>query len=357
MKKAIFILLALVCINVQAQKPMSLDPIQKQWTTKNIKVSGGANILLLVSAFQQTWPTYSGRELLKFSKSKVPYDNTDKIVDIKNGYVLYSEDSPDADSDEIMSACVWNRKNGHKLFAVTFSRMEPSELVFICFYDYDPKTLTLVPEKSLAKLFTPAFPSYRHRYLLPQNGKSLEINEYYDALTIKHTYSWDGMKPAHPQTTIEQLQLCQGEFNQNFPVVVENPFTQYALMDIDHDGHPELLLQTDDGDYKGVYSIYLTVSLLAAQSDRRFLKIYNGAVSHSGTCGALCMSEVYVMLKNSCLKSTLIDLSEYDNEKEDYGDSTYSLDGQPISKENAEKIIKSLGEPLEPQIKWKKLAF
>ena len=57
MKKAIFILLALVCINVQAQKPMSLDPIQKQWTTKNIKVSGGANILQLVSAFQQTWPS------------------------------------------------------------------------------------------------------------------------------------------------------------------------------------------------------------------------------------------------------------------------------------------------------------
>ena len=354
MKKAIFILLALVCINVQAQKPMSLDPIQKQWTTKNIKVSGGANILQLVSAFQQAWPTYSGRELLKFSKSKVPYDNADKIVDIKNGYVLYSEDSPDAESDEIMSACVWNRQNGHKLFAITFSRMTPSELVFICFYDYDPKTLTLVPEKSLANLFTPAFPSYRHRYSLPQNGKSLEINEYYGALTIKHTYSWDGMKPARPQTAIEQLDLCQGEFNQDYPVVVENIFTQYALMDIDHDGHPELLLQTDDGEYKAVYSIYLTVSLLAAQSDRRFLRFYNGAVCHSGT---LCMSDVYVLLKNSCRQSTLNDLQEYDNEKEEYGDSYYTLDGEPITKEKAEKIIKSLGEPLEPKLKWKKLAF
>ena len=357
MKKALFILLALVCINVQAQKPMSLDPIQKQWTTKNIKVSGGANILQLVSAFQQAWPTYSGREVLKFSKSKVPYDNTDKIVDIKNGYVLYSEDSPDAESDEIMSACVWNRQNGHKLFAITFSRMTPSELVFICFYDYDTKTQTLVPEKSLANLFTPAFPNYRHRYSLPQNGKSLEINEYYGALTIKHTYSWDGMKPARPQTAIEQLDLCQGEFNQDYPVVVENLFTQYALMDIDHDGHPELLLQTDDGEYKAVYSISLTVSLLAAQSDRRFLRFYNGAVCHSGTCGALCMSDVYVLLKNSCRQSTLNDLQEYDNEKEEYGDSYYTLDGEQITKEKAEKIIKSLGEPLEPKLKWKKLAF
>ena len=50
MRKTVFVLLTLVCIVVQAQKPMSLDPIQKQWTTKNIKVSGGANILQLVSA-------------------------------------------------------------------------------------------------------------------------------------------------------------------------------------------------------------------------------------------------------------------------------------------------------------------
>ena len=355
MRKTVFVLLTLVCIVVQAQKPMSLDPIQKQWTTKNIKVSGGANILQLVSAFQQTWPTYSGRELLKFSKSKAPYDNTDKIVDIKNGYVFYSEDSPDAESDEIMSACVWNRQNGHKLFAITFCRMEPSELTFICFYDYDPKSLTLVPEKSLSKLFTPSFPNYSHRYHLPQKGKNLQVGEYYGAIQIVHKYTWDGMKPARPQIFIDQMDLLQGEFKQNFPVVLESPFTQYALMDIDHDGHPELLLQSDDGDYKAVYSIYLTVSLLAAQSDRRFLKIYNGAVSHSGTCGALCMSEVYVLLKNSDRKSTLIDLQEYDNEADEYGDSNYTLDNEPIAKEKAEKIIKSLGEPLEPKLQWKKL--
>ena len=357
MRKMLFFLMVLVCMTIQAQKTMSLDLIHKQWTAKNIKVSGSANILQLVSAFQQTWPTYSGRELLKFSKSKTSYDNTDKIVDIKNGYVLYSEDSPDAESDEIMSACVWNRQNGHKLFAVSLSRMKPSELVFICFYDYDPKTQTLVPEKSLQRLFTPAFPNYRHRYFLPQKGKNLEICEYYGGITITHTYSWDGMKPAHPQTTIDRLATCQAEYDQNYPVIVQNPFTQYAMMDIDHDGKPELLLQTDDGEYQAVYSVALTISLLAGQSDRRFLKIYDGAVSHSGTCSALCMSEVYVLIKDSSRQSTLTDLLEYDNELEDYGDSNYSLDGQPISKEKAEKIINSLGEPQEIKPQWRKISF
>ena len=355
MRKALFLLLAMVGMTVQAQKIMSLDPIQNQWTTKSIKVSGGSNILQLVNAFQQTWPTYSGRELIKFSKSKTPYDNNDKVVDVKNGYVFYSEDDPDAESDEIMSACVWNRQNGHKLFAVTLSRVTPSELVFICFYDYDPKTQTLVPEKSLSNLFTPSFPNYRHRYSVPQNGKNLEIYEYYGGITIKHTYGWDGMKPVRPQTTIEELDRCQGAFDQDYPVVIQKPFTQYALMDIDHDGHPELLLQTDDGEYQAVYSIPYTISLLAGQSDRRFLRIYNGAVCHSGTCGALCMSSVYVFIEGSCRKSTLTDLQEWDNEKEEYDDSTYSLDGKPITKEEGEKILKSLGEPLEIHPQWKKL--
>lgn len=357
MKKALLILLALVSMTVQGQKVMSLDPIQKQWTTKNIKVSGGSNILQLVGAFQQTWPTYSGRELLKFSKSKAPYGNTDKVVDVNNGHVLYSEDSPDSESDEIMSACVWNRNNGHKLFAVTFSRMTPSELVFICFYDYNPNTKTLVPEKSLSNLFTPSFPNYRHRYYLPQNGKNLKVCEYYGDIIIEHTYAWDGMKPANPKTTIDKMETCLAEYNEYYPSVLEKPFTQYAMMDIDHDGTPELLLQTDDGDYKAVYSIAITTRLLAGQSDRRFLKIYNGAVSHSGTCGALCMSEVYITLKDSQSNLILIDLQEWDNEEDSYGDSSYTLNDQPISTEEAEKIIKSLGEPLEPKLKWKKLAF
>lgn len=357
MKKAVFILLAVICMNVQAQKPMPLDPIKKLWITKSIKVSGGDNILQLVSAFQQAWPTYSGFELLKFSKSKTPYDNNDKIVDIKNGFAFYSEDDPDAESDEIMSACVWNRQNGHKLFAVSLSRMSPSELVFICFYDYNPKTQTLVPEKSLQHLFTPSFPNYRHRYLLPQKGKNLVVCEYYGGITITHTYAWDGMKPFRPQITIDQLVTCQAEYDEYYPSVLQKPFSEYAMMDIDHDGHPELLLQTDDGEYKAVYSVHLTVSLLAGQSDRRFLKIFNGAVSHSGTCGALCMSEVYVTIKDSERYQTLIDQQEYDNDSDEYGDSVYSLDGQSVSKEKAEKIIKSLGEPLEPKIQWRELAF
>jgi hypothetical protein len=87
------------------------------WQSKNLEVNVNgtqqANILQLVAAFQQGWPTYSGGELLKFAKSQEKYDNTDKVVDLKNGFVRYSEDDPEAESDEYLEACVWNRKNGH----------------------------------------------------------------------------------------------------------------------------------------------------------------------------------------------------------------------------------------------------
>ncbi|MBO4658237.1 MAG: hypothetical protein J5637_01300 [Prevotella sp.] len=345
------------CLTATAQKNVSLDRIETQWQTKNIKVNGGARpgIIPLVTAFQQTWPTYSGGELLKFSKSKVHYDNTDKVVDLKNGFVRYSEDSPDAESDEGMESCVWRRQNGHSLLAVTFYRMTPSEKVVLCFYDYDPKTQTLVPENSLAHLFTPSFPGYRYRVYLPQNGKNLVISEYFGAITIEHTYAWNGMKPARPQERLKELANCQAQFDQNYSTYGEHFLTQYALVDIDSDGVPELWMQTDDGSYQAVFSIRLTIDLLRGQDDRRTLSFYKNAVGDSGTCGALCMSSNYVVLKESCRHSQLMELSEWDNQADDYGDSTYTLDGKAISKAEGERFVKSLGGPRTLSPKWKKL--
>ena len=359
MKKNFLLLTMLAfAIGLSAQNNMSLDQIRDNWSSKSIKLENAsqANIMDFVTAFQKTWPTYSGRELIKFSKSKLPYENTDKVVDLKNGYVLYMEDDPEAVSDEHMEACFWNRKNGHKLLAVTLSRVTPSELVVLCFYDYDPNTQTLTPEKSLNNLFTPSFPGYRYRAWLPQKGKNLVIEEFFGSITIKHTYSWDGMKPTNPKTTIDQLGNCQAQFNADYFGANENPFTQYAMLDIDHDGRPELVLRADDESFRAVYSVALTTSLLAGENGSRFLSFYNNAVCHSGSCGALCMSSVYVMLKESDVKSYLTDTSEWDMQLDSYGDSVFTLDGKEISKEEAKKMLRTLGEAYEPDLKWTRMA-
>ena len=358
MKKLFLFFVIMGCTFVlSAQENVTLDQIRDHWQSKSIVVEDAApaNILELVSAFQQVWPTYSGSELIKFAVSDIEYFNTDRVVDLKNGYVTYSEDDPEAESDEGLEACVWNRKNGHKLMAITFYRMTPSELVVLCFYDYDPQTNILTPEKSLANLFEPSFPGYRYRVFLPRNDKVLIINEYFGSITIQHTYGWDGMKPTTAQVTMEQLDNCQEQFNRDYFVANDNPFTHYAMMDIDHDGKPELLLQSDDGSYCGVYSIALTTTLLAGQNDSRFLSFYKNAVCHSGSCGALCMSSVYVVLNESYPKTYLSELWEWNEEAEDYVISTYTLDGKEISKNKGEKMVQSLGEPYEPDLKWTEL--
>lgn len=358
MRKSIIFLLALICTTVQAQRSMSLDQISDGWKSKNIKVNKGGkapNILQLTSAFQQAWPTYSGSELMKFSKSKVKYENTDKVVDIKNGYMTYSEDDPDAESDEFLTTCVWRRQNGHSLFAVTLSRMTPSEMVVLCFYDYDPKSQMLVPEQSLSNLFEPSFPGYRYRVFLPQIGKNLCIEEFFGYITIKHTYDWDGMKPVNPKTTLDQLSMCKGTFYAEYPVEDEPSFTQYTMLDIDQDGAPELLLRSDDGTYMAAFSVRLTLNLLGGQDGKRQLSFYKNAVCSSGSSDAQSLSSDYVFLEESSPKSYFKIYQGWDHVQDRLGGKTYFLDGKNISVAQGKEIIESLGAPADMNLQWKKL--
>ena len=357
MRKSLFLLLSLFCLTISAQKIMSLDQVYTQWQSRNLKVDGGtqANILQMVQSFQKMWPTYSGGELIKFSKSKQKYDNVDKVVDLKNGYILYSEDDPDSVNDEQMQACVWRRSNGHSLFAINFHRFS-SELDVLCFYDYNPQTKTLTPEKSLDNLFKPSFTGYRYRVWLPQNGKNLVVEEFFGALTIKHTYSWDGMKPVNPQVTLDRMEFYQSSFAEKFSFADEHPLTQYALIDIDLDGVPELWLCSDDESYQAVFAVKLTIDLLGGQDDRRTLSFYKGAVCHSGHCGAGCMSSVYCLLEDSSRKTWLQDLQEYDYEKDEFSPSVYTLNADKISAAEGERIINSLGKEIKRTAHWVKLA-
>ena len=357
MKKSLLLLFLLTGIcTAYAQKHLSIDQVKAKWQTVSIKVpgEGKAGIMQLVKAFQQTMPTYSGTELVKFSQSKAKYDKTDKVVDTQNGYVLYSEDDPDSDNNEILEACVWRRSNGHNLFAICFHRFVP-ELDVLCFYDYNPQTRTLTPEKSLANLFTPSFPGYRYRVFLPQHGKNMKVMEFFGELTIEHEYSWDGMKPVRPQTTIERLYFYQGTFNQDYVPSEQAPFSQYALIDVDKDGKPELWLQSADGSYQAVFTVALTINLVGGQDDRRFLSFYKGAVCNAGHCGALCSSSNYIILKDSYPKTWFNDIQEWDNQLETYGESTYTIDGKEVSKAEGEKLLRSLGTEIEYKPKWKKL--
>ena len=70
MKKLLLLLpMMAFAIGLSAQKNVPLDQIRDGWQSKNLEVNVNdkqqANILQLVAAFQQGWPTYSGGELFR----------------------------------------------------------------------------------------------------------------------------------------------------------------------------------------------------------------------------------------------------------------------------------------------------
>lgn len=339
-----------------AQNNLSLEQVKAKWQIRDINVSAGAkpNIIQLVQAFQQAFPTYSGAEIIKFSKSKAPYDNVDKVVDLARGYVYYSEDDPDSENDEQLGACVWNRSNGHKLFAVSLHRFS-SEIEVLCFYDFNPQTQTLKPEKSLANLFTPSFPGCRYRVWLPREGKNMQVEEFFGGVTIKHDYGWNGSRPANPQITIDEIGNLQSTFNSQFMADSNQPFSQYTMVDVDKDGVPELWLTSSDESYQAVFSIFPVCQLLGGQDDRTFLSFYKSAVCSAGACGALCSSMRYVLVKKSSIDSRLVEETVLNAEGTEES-TTYELDGEEISEKDGEKRVKALGEEITYKPKWRQLA-
>lgn len=353
MKHLFIIFSTLFTLTVQAQKTMPIEQVGKQWTTQNIKVGtrGKANVLQLTEAFQKTWPTYSGKELLDFAKKNLTEDDYGGIiVDKKNGFVQYTEGWPDAENDESYMACYWNRSNGHGLFAVNLHRFTPKEYDVLCFYDYDPNTGVLTPEKSMNNFFKPSFPGYRYRVFLPRNGKNMEIEEFFGWLTIKHTYQWDGMRPSAPKTELDHNDMLQTVYHEHY--FSSDDLTQYALIDIDNDGVPELWMQSDDGESQAVYAVGLTCDLLGGQGGGRTLSFYRGAVCDAGPCGTLCMSSVYRYVENSAYQRSLIDQQEWDAANDTYGPSTYTYNGEMLIEGEGERLILELGDQLTFMPEW-----
>lgn len=148
--------------------------IEKSWKNRTIQVTGDkSDIVALFGAFYNEWPTHEGNRIMHQAQpNQVPegeYYEEGSIIDLKNGYVE-SAWYEGEDLNEV-SACVWKRKNGHKLFAVTTNS-------FLCFYDFDPAKKTLTPEESPIKKEHLSFPAKKPLwYDLPQEGKTLVVVE------------------------------------------------------------------------------------------------------------------------------------------------------------------------------------
>lgn len=200
MKKILITLLMLAagsCLQAQ-QKDVFIDDIEKGWKTKPIENVVNGSIGILLEAFHQTWPTYVTRDACSVMEQGLDH----KVLDPEAGYYVtidatngYAEVDNGGTDGLYMQACIWNRSNGHKLFAVMIGKPTDPELEVVCFYDYDAQAKRLTPEPNILSDFHRKSAGSQISHWLPQEGKELRIIEYDLPLIYAHHFPWNGMQP------------------------------------------------------------------------------------------------------------------------------------------------------------------
>ena len=209
-KFMLMLLMLLTMMTAQAQEKTfentSLEVIDKGWSTKTIDNVINGSLGIMLERFDQTWPTWMmgavRNTMEKGLDKEVLEDETELtvIVDAKNGYVSVGDGGTDG---EYMSACYWNRSNGHKLLAVLLGKPTDPCIEVLCTYDYDPQKKMLTPEPDILKGYRWGDKGeYQQIFCrLPKTGKNVHVDDWSgDGGPVQHTFAWDGMKPVYSKT-------------------------------------------------------------------------------------------------------------------------------------------------------------
>ena len=189
----------------------SLEDIDAGWATKPISNVANGNFATMLERFYQTWPTWMVRAVRNTMKKGLAKQVLDKgteltvTVDQKNGFVSVGDGGTDG---EYMSACYWNRSNGHKLLAVLLGSPTDPCIEVLCTYDYDPAMKMLTPEPEILKGYRlHDRKAYSQIFCnLPRKGKEITVDDWSgDDGPVRHTFKWDGMKPVYSKS--ESLKL------------------------------------------------------------------------------------------------------------------------------------------------------
>lgn len=351
MKK--FLILLAFCSSIAmalAQKNYTTDEIRAGWARKTITGVKSGNILPLLTAFNKTWRTAPATELLAHPVTNEGDEDAYSItVDTPNGYVCAQELGDDGEDIE---ACVWKRSNGHKLFAVVYTRyhgLTPHPIAL--FYDYDATKGTLTPEFDVPLVqFLPSYsdPSVDMVHIhLPQKGKDVVVDEYIMpwGISIKQTYKWNGMQPEWSNTTIESYDKMCRLYDTTYQLPEKVKFDKYVLYDFDEDYNPELWVSSANNDNQAIYTIRQgnIEMLVSTYYKTHFIFHENGVIGSAGSCGTGCFRADYTKLGESKPVYHFADQQNYDYQKDEMV-STYYKDGKELSKAEGERIYKSFGD-------------
>ena len=210
MRKVLLLTVALMsALTAMAQErtfeSVPLKELDKNWKTKTIDNVINGSLGIMLERFDQTWPTWmvgAVRETMEKGLDKEVLDEETELtvtIDSKNGYVSVDDGGTDG---AYMSACYWNRSNGHKLLAVLVGKPTDPCIEVLCTYDYDPQKKTLTPEPDILKGYRWGDKGeYAQIFChLPRKGKNILVDDWSGDGPVQHTFIWDGMRPVYSKT-------------------------------------------------------------------------------------------------------------------------------------------------------------
>ena len=253
----------LICIMVlmafagssSAQKTLDNSEVNSQWRTKKISVKDGGqtpDVVTLLRAFHQALPTWAVSQVLKQadhpakgtrqSGTAAIWDGEEEddyriLIDRRNGYADLASQT---DIDQT-AASVWRKDNGHRIFALSLFQQHGNPQNVLCWYDYDPQTQTMTPEKSPLDDFKPSAKGAFVAYELPMTGTDFNIIEYYSSLpAITHVYKWNRKQFLYNGVHMPDFEYKLAPDSKSTTRISESgyAFSHYCLIDPTDSGSP-----------------------------------------------------------------------------------------------------------------------
>ena len=182
---------------------MPFEKLEAGWHQKAIPVSDWRAPLItrLTTAFCETWQTSICHSVARYLRNPRRYSSTysrnheigySVDVDEKNGFLNATDEY---EYSPYLYATVWQRTNGHTLLGIHTGKPVDPDIDIVLFYDYDPGTEKLTPEKRISDYLTSKkYGQVEMTWVeLPRKGKDVHVSAYGGEPAIEYTFKFNGM--------------------------------------------------------------------------------------------------------------------------------------------------------------------
>ena len=384
-KTFISLIMLTIAANMAAQDFLSNSEIDNRWRQKTISVKNGEqtpDVVKLLRAFNEVMPTWAVSQVLKQadhpakgtrqSGTTVIWDGEEEddyriLIDRRNGYADLASQT---DIDQT-AAGVWRKDNGHRIFAVSLYEQHDAVQHQLCWYDYDPATQTMKPERSPLDDFKSLSPGATVECDLPMEGTDFLIREYYPGLpSITHVYHWDRKQFHKGETQMLNFEYMPsvGSTHAESARHCNHVWSHYALVDLTGEGWPVLLLEEREGgemtervmlaDFKGNLCVIATQSALGEKMNVYQLppqkKNKRVAVQHRDMAGGY----FYTILTGNNVMFVVSDLPNF-SKASDEDTRVVSVEEGFGSDDETTEIINQLGDwiDLPSKLVWHQMTI